>query len=209
MRDIWRAALAFVALALLLAGILTRSWWVVRDGAHRSFIGMTSAEICDEDQCSVYSYPDVLPERDRLWVHVGRITFGLSCIASLFLAVAAVLSLMRRRLPGPLSPARIAAVLCAATGFAASYVFFNPMQELPPQALVSFGFPLVAMGAVVGIAAGVVLDIERRELARTSAKHLRVPQMRRPGPLCAKCGGTVRFVDQRARHYCDRCRYYI
>jgi hypothetical protein len=210
LRDIWRPAIGFVAVALLLAGVLTRSWWVVRSDEHRSFIGMTSAEVCDDEQCSVYAYGDVLPERDRFWVHAGRTTFGLSCASGLFLAVASLLSLLRRRLPGPLSPARIAAVLSATTGFASAYVFFNPMQELPPEALVSFGFPLVALGAVLGIVAGVVLDIERRDMGHREFTGLPVPGVRRPGgAVCAKCQGPLRFVDQYARHFCDRCRYYV
>ena len=184
LRDSWRASFALLALALLLAGVLTRSWWIVRVEGQRSFIGITSAEICSAEVCTTYSYPEVLPDRDQSWVYTGRITFGLACASSAFLAFGALLSLLRRRLPGPVSPARIAIVLCVATGFAASYLFANPMGELA--------------------------EMERAVVAGKSTASLVVPGVRKDGvPACPQCRAPTRFVAQYARHFCESCRYYL
>jgi hypothetical protein len=179
-------AAGLVAIALVALAATLVPWWSSGKSMIGMSLDLRGVEACFGNLCEHKSYSDLPREafgkHATPFVALGRVTFGLGLAASIALLVHLA---VRRSTSSKVTPARLALLLFAA-GLATAVAFFalrpaislldpqlDPQQQgmpsgppdelgnammgmLVPKLSVGLGFPMFALGAVIGIGASIL-----------------------------------------------------
>src|SRR5690348_15440177 len=106
-RVIGSVLLAFGA-ALLVVGANMDRWWTYREGDLRAGAGLHTVTACEAMTCQSITYDKVMTSDQKLFVTVGNIAFYGALVTSALAVLALGFALAKKRIAGPVSPARLA-----------------------------------------------------------------------------------------------------
>ena len=188
-------ALGIAAIACLLVAALGKGWW----HAEGITVGLVQTKVFGQ----VLSNTSLGTGQ---WIVWGRMTLGAAVLSSVMLLVTSGFVLAGKSMQrGPVSPARLAEVLCVCTSILAVMCFGT--AELGGSFTIWFGLPLCITGAALGIASGALAQ----SLAPAAAVE---PQALPPAPssgipACPQCAAPTEWRQEYQRHFCHRCSVYV